>query len=97
LKPAVDSGNYDHITTDDVVRELAHGDIFAFLARALGTAVDLSTYSDEERFTLVQAWRMHAYSSKPRQFGVTSRRRTRAGLPPVAPAAGYLSKVSPDP
>jgi tetratricopeptide (TPR) repeat protein len=32
-----------------------------------------------------------------RRRAVTRRRRMRAGLPPVAPAAGYLSKVSPDP
>ena len=70
LNGAVDSGNYRHITTEVVLRELQEGDIFAFLARELGNKVDLSKLTDVDRHTLSQQWHIFATGFEPYQFHV---------------------------
>jgi len=67
---AADSGKYDHITTDVVKRELAGGDIFAFLERELGADVDVRRLTDVERHKLANWWRMWADAYETWQFHV---------------------------
>ena len=70
LNGAVDSGKYQHITTAIILRELQEGDIFAFLARELGTDVDLSKFTDVDRHRLLEHWRTFATAYEPYQFHV---------------------------
>jgi hypothetical protein len=70
LNGAVDSGEYQHITTAAILRELQGGDIFAFLGRELGTDVDLSELTDVDRHELLTHWRIFATGYEPYQFHV---------------------------
>ncbi|PWT86696.1 MAG: hypothetical protein C5B57_00625 [Blastocatellia bacterium] len=68
---AADSGNFDHITTAVVVREL-EGDLFAFLKRELPASVwAISKLTDVDRHKLSQQWQMFARAYEPKQFHVS--------------------------
>jgi hypothetical protein len=82
LNGAVDSGKYQHITTEMILRELQDGDIFAFLSRELGKDVDLTAWTDVERHQLLEHWHTFAMGFEPYQFEVR-----RNGL---ALLVGYL-------
>lgn len=72
LNGAADTGNYDHITTDVVKREIVSGRVFEFLARELGAEVagDLNKFSDKDRLLLSKAWGWAAEGFDTRQFHV---------------------------
>jgi len=71
LNGAADSGNYDHITTAVMLRELESGDVFAFLTRELPAAVwEISKLTDVDRHKLSQHWRLCAKAYEPTQFHV---------------------------
>jgi hypothetical protein len=70
LNGAADSGQYEHITTAVVLRRVADGDVFEFLAHELRTDVDLSKLTDVHRHTLLQHWRTFATSYETQQFHV---------------------------
>ena len=75
LNGAADSGRYDRISTDVVQREIAGGDIFGFLARELGSEVDLSRLTDVDRLALSRQWRGLSKAYETQQFHVN-----RSGL-----------------
>jgi hypothetical protein len=70
LNGAADSGKYGHITAAVVVRHVADGDVFEFLAHELRTDVDLSGLTDVHRHTLLQLWRTFATAYETQQFHV---------------------------
>ena len=72
LNGAVDTGRFDHITTDVVKREILAGGIFEFLARELGddVAADLNTFEEKDRHLISTAWRWAAEGFDTRQFHV---------------------------
>jgi len=82
LNGAIDTGKYEAITVDVIVRELRDGDIFAFLARELGSDLDLSKFTDVDRHGLRNHWLLFANAYEPYQFHVR-----RNGLPLLV---GYL-------
>ena len=82
LNGAIDTGKYAAITVDVIVRELQDGDIFAFLARELGSDIDLSKLTDVDRHGLRNHWLVFAKAYEPYQFHVR-----RNGL---ALLVGYL-------
>jgi hypothetical protein len=82
LNGAIDTGKYEGITVDVIVRELRDGDIFAFLARELGAEIDLSKLTDVDRHGLRNHWLLFANAYEPHQFHVR-----RNGL---ALLVGYL-------
>ena len=71
LNGAADTGAYERITTDVILREVTHGDVFAFLARELPPTVwEISKLTDVDRHTLSKHWKtMAGYA--PAQFHVT--------------------------
>jgi hypothetical protein len=72
LNGAADSGNYDHITTAVMLRELQDGDVFTFLARELPASVwDISKLTDVDRHKLSQHWQLLAKAYEPAQFHVS--------------------------
>jgi hypothetical protein len=76
LNGAVDSGNFDHITTAAMLHELQHGNVFDFLTRELPTSVwKISKLTDVDRHKLSQHWRQLATAYEPAQFHIT-----RSGL-----------------
>ena len=83
LVGCADSGNFDHITTTVVLREL-HGDgVFDFLTRELPASVwEIANLTDVDRHKLSQYWQMLAAAYEPKQFHVS-----RSGL---ALLAAYL-------
>lgn len=70
LNGAADSGKYEHITTAVVLRHVADGDVFEFLAHELRTDVDLTKLTDVHRHTLLQHWRTFATAYETQQFHV---------------------------
>ena len=76
LNGAVDSGKYGHITTDVVKREIESGDIWDFLARELGSDVDVARLNDSDRVQLLREWQASAKWYETKQFHVT-----RGGIP----------------
>ena len=72
LNGAADTGNYEHITTDVIRRELTDGDVFAFLVRELPATVwEISNLTDVDRHTLSKHWKTMAEGFEPAQFHVT--------------------------
>ena len=71
LNGAADTGNYDHITTAVMLRQLREGDVFDFLARELPEEVwNISQLTDVDRHKLSQHWRIFATAYEPQQFHV---------------------------
>jgi len=80
---AADSGEFDHITTSVVVRELEENRLFDRLYRELPASVwEISKLTDVDRHKLAYHFRMMAQAYEPEQFHVT-----RSGL---ALLAAYL-------
>lgn len=83
LLGAADSGQFDHITTLVVVRELEQDRLFDLLARELPASVwEISKITDVDRHKLSHHWRLMAQAYEPKQFHVS-----RSGL---ALLAAYL-------
>ena len=71
LNGAADSGRYDAITTDVVVKEIQAGRIFEFLAETLPADVwTISQLTDVDRHTLSKQWKAMAEGYEPAQFHV---------------------------
>ena len=71
LNGAVDSGKYDEITIDIVLREIRGEHIFDFLVEQLPADVwSISKLTDVDRHTLSQHWRQMADAYAPTQFHV---------------------------
>ena len=71
LNGAVDSGNYDHITTAVMLQQLQEGDAFDFLARELPSEVwTISKLIDVDRHKLSRHWGIFAKAYDPQQFHV---------------------------
>ena len=71
LNGAADSGDYDEMTTDVVLREVRAGRIFDFLVRELPADVwSISKLTDVDRHKLSQQWRQMADAYEPEQFHV---------------------------
>jgi hypothetical protein len=71
LNGAADSGRFDHLTTDVMVRELRAGTVFELLARELPPEVwDISKLTDVDRHDLVRQWQTFATAYEPKQFHV---------------------------
>jgi len=72
LVGAADSGRYEHVTTEVVMRELQGSTVFDFLTRELPASVwDISKLTDVDRHKLSQHWHMLANAYDPNQFQVT--------------------------
>jgi len=71
LNGAVESGQFDHITTAVIAQELEHERVFEFLARELPVSVwEISKLSDVDRHQLTSEWRMLAKAYDSEQFHV---------------------------
>jgi hypothetical protein len=71
LNGAADSGKYDEITTDVVLREIRAGKVFDVLAEKLPADMwATSKLTDVDRHTLVKMWRQMAEAYEPAQFHV---------------------------
>ncbi len=71
LNGVVDSGNFDHITTEVILAELRSGHVFDYLMRELPRSVwDISRLTDVDRHKLSQQWRQFADAYEPQQFHV---------------------------
>ena len=73
LNGAADSGKYDHIDTDTVLRHVRQGDVFDYLGRELGKdiAYAMEKLDDTERHRLLQHCQLMATAYEPSQFHVT--------------------------
>jgi hypothetical protein len=68
---AADSGDYDAITTEVVMREIQAGRIFEFLTEKLPAEVwTISKLTDVDRHTLSKMWTQMAEGYEPAQFHV---------------------------
>jgi len=71
LNGAADTGRYDHVTTDIVIREAQGGNIFDVLARELPPTVwEICKLTDVDRHTLSKHWKLMATAYEPTQFHV---------------------------
>ena len=71
LVGAADGGQFDHITTAVVIRELGQDRLFDLLDRELPASVwDISKLTDGDRSKLSQHWRMMAQAYEPSQFHI---------------------------
>lgn len=70
LNGAAHGGKYAHITTDVVKKELASGDIFAFLTREVGADVDFSKLDDKERHELQREWQTASIAYETKQYHI---------------------------
>lgn len=71
LNGAADSGKYDEITTDVVLRDIRAGKVFEVLAEKLPPDVwAISKLTDVDRHTLMKIWRQMAEAYEPSQFHV---------------------------
>src|SRR5580765_3516907 len=71
LNGAADSGQYDAITTDVVVKEIQAGRTFEFLTEQLPAEVRMiSKLTDVDRHTLSKQWKAMAEGYEPAQFHV---------------------------
>ena len=71
LVGAADSGQFEHITTSVVVRELEQNRLFDLLMRDLPASVwAISKLTDVDRHKLAHHWRMLAEAYEPAQFHV---------------------------
>ena len=70
LNGAVDTGKYEHISTATIMEQLRDGDVFAYLARELGSDVDFTRLTDVDRHDLLRHWRTFAAGYEPYQFHV---------------------------
>ena len=71
LNGAIDTGNYEHITTEVMRRELQAGQVFEFLRRELPRDVwTISKLTDVDRHILSQQWSAMAQAYEPEQFHV---------------------------
>jgi hypothetical protein len=72
LNGAVDTGNYSHITTALILREVEDGNVFDFLARELAASVwEICKLTDVDRHNLLHHWRQMAAAYEPKQFHVS--------------------------
>ena len=89
LLGAVDSGQFDHITTSIVVRELEQDRLFDLLVAELPASVwEISKLTDVDRHKLSHHWRMMARAYEPKQFHVS-----RSGLALLAAYILHLIDV----
>ena len=71
LLGAADSGQFDHLTTSVVVRELEQNRLFDLLVRELPVSVwEISKLTDLDHHKLSHHWRMMAQAYEPGQFHV---------------------------
>jgi hypothetical protein len=72
LNGAADSGKYDHIDTNVVLKHVSDGDVFEFLRTELGEDVEyaLNKLTDVHRHMLLQHWRTMATGYETYQFHV---------------------------
>ena len=72
LNGAADTGKYQYINTDLIVRHIELGDVFDFLRDELGqdVAYALGRLTDVHRHVLVKHWQMMARGFEPFQFHV---------------------------
>lgn len=71
LNGMVDTGNYAHITTTAILREIRKGEVFDYLGRELPRSVwDISKLTDVDRHKLSQHWQQFAEAYEPQQFHV---------------------------
>ena len=72
LNGAADTGNYDHVTIEVVIRELQGGNVFDLLLRELPDTVwEICKLTDVDRHMLSKHWKMMASAYEPAQFHVT--------------------------
>ena len=91
LLGAADSGQFDHITTSVVVRELEQDRLFDLLVTELPASVwEISQLTDVDRHKLSRHWRMMAQAYEPKQFHVS-----RNGLALLAAYILHLIDVGP--
>ena len=77
---AIDTGRYDDLSIEEVRREIQAGTIFRFLAKKLGTDIDLSILDDRTEAELLAEWQdMEIAIPARKKFGVENR-----GLPLLA-------------
>ena len=89
LLGAADSGEFDHITTSVVVRELEQGRVFDLLVTELPASVwKISKLTDVDRHKLSDHWRILAQAYEPKQFHVS-----RSGLALLAAYVLHLIDV----
>ena len=68
---ALDTRQYDHVTTDEIVNHLKQGDVFSFLERELPPHVwEISKLTDVDRHKLASHWQSLANGYEPQQFHV---------------------------
>ena len=71
LNGAVDTRQYDHVTTDEIVNHLKQGDVFSFLERELPPQVwQISKLTDVDRHKLASHWKTFANGYEAQQFHV---------------------------
>ena len=72
LNGAADSGKYEYIDTDLIVRHIEQGDVFDFLRIELGrdVAYALGKLTDVHRHMLVKHWQVLARGFETTQFHV---------------------------
>ncbi len=77
---AIDTGRSGGLSIEEVRRELQAGTIFRFLAKKLGTDIDLSILDDRTEAELLAEWQdMEIAIPARKKFGVENR-----GLPLLA-------------
>ena len=77
---AIYTGRYDDLSIEEVRREIQAGTIFRFLAKKLGTDIDLSILDDRTEAELLAEWQdMEIAIPARKKFGVENR-----GLPLLA-------------
>jgi hypothetical protein len=68
----VESGKYDHITTEVIAGELDHDRVWVLLVRELPSTVwDICKLSDVDRHQLAQEWKVMSKAYDPGQFHVS--------------------------
>ena len=71
LNGALDTRQYDHVTTDEIVNHLKQEDVFSFLERELPPQVwEISKLTDVDRHKLASHWKVFANGFEPQQFHV---------------------------
>jgi len=72
LNGAADTGKYDHIDTQTIIRHVTSGDVFEYLDAELGkdVAPALQRLTDVHRHALFQHWRLMATVYEAEQFHV---------------------------
>ncbi len=71
INGAIDSGNYDTITIDDVRQEIRAGTIFGYLNATLGNDIDLTILDKPMEADLLAEWQdLEVAVNARKKFGV---------------------------